>query len=52
MSSDEAYRQYTSLMERMKQQKAEREAEAERERQEYEKLSPEVQRIIQRETSM
>lgn len=47
MSSDEAYRQYTSLMERMKQQKAEREAEAERERQEYEKLSPEVQRIIQ-----
>ena len=34
-------------MERMKQQKAEREAAAERERQEYEKLSPEVQRIIQ-----
>ena len=46
MSSDEAYRQYTSLMERMRQQKAEREAAAERERQEYEKLSPEVQQII------
>ncbi|HJD47991.1 MAG TPA: 5-bromo-4-chloroindolyl phosphate hydrolysis family protein [Candidatus Mediterraneibacter norfolkensis] len=46
MSSDEAYQQYTSLMERMKQQKAEREAAEEKARQEYSKLSPEVQQII------
>lgn len=42
MSSDEAYQQYTSLMERMKQ----REAAEEKARQEYSKLSPEVQQII------
>lgn len=47
ISSDEAYQQYTSLMERMKQQKAEREAAEEKARQEYAKLSPEVQQIIE-----
>ncbi|HJC39296.1 MAG TPA: 5-bromo-4-chloroindolyl phosphate hydrolysis family protein [Candidatus Mediterraneibacter faecigallinarum] len=46
MVSDEAYRQYTGLMERMSREKAEREAAAERARQEYSKLSPEVQKIV------
>ena len=46
MVSDEAYRQYTGLMERMRQEKAEREAAAEKARQEYSKLSPEVQKIV------
>lgn len=46
MVSDEAYRQYTGLMERMKREKAEREAAAEKARQEYSKLSPEVQKIV------
>ena len=46
MSSDAAFQQYTSLMERMRQQKAEKEAAEEKARQEYSKLSPEVQKII------
>lgn len=46
MASDAAFQQYTSLMERMKQQKAEKEAAEEKARQEYSKLSPEVQEII------
>ena len=46
MVSDEAYRQYTGLMERLSREKAEREAAAEKERQEYSKLSPEVQKIV------
>ena len=46
MVSDEAYHQYTGLMERMSREKAEREAAAERARQEYSKLSPEVQKIV------
>ncbi|MDM8209576.1 5-bromo-4-chloroindolyl phosphate hydrolysis family protein [Mediterraneibacter glycyrrhizinilyticus] len=47
MTSNEAYSQYTALMERTKREKAEREAEAARQQQEFSKLSPEVQKIIQ-----
>lgn len=47
MTSEEAYQQYTAMMDRMKQEKAERDAAAERQRQEFSKLSPEVQKIIQ-----
>ena len=47
MTSNEAYGQYTALMERTKKEKAEREAEAARQQQEFSKLSPEVQKIIQ-----
>lgn len=47
MTSNEAYSQYTALMERTKKEKAEREAEAARQQQEFSKLSPEVQKIIQ-----
>ena len=47
MTSNEAYSQYTALMERTKREKAEREAEAARRQQEFSKLSPEVQKIIQ-----
>lgn len=46
MVSDEAYRQYTGLMDRMRREKAEKEAAAEKQKQEYEKLSPEVQKVI------
>lgn len=46
MVSDEAYRQYTGLMERMRREKAEQEAAAEKARQEYSKLSPEIQKIV------
>ena len=47
MVSDESYRQYTELMERMKKEKSEREAAAARQQQEYAKLSPEVQKVIE-----
>lgn len=47
MVSSEAYRQYTELMERTCREKAEREAVAERRKQEYSKLSPEMQKIIE-----
>ena len=47
MVSDEAYQQYTELMERMKRQKAERDAAAEKQREEYSRLSPEVQKIVE-----
>lgn len=47
MTSEEAWQQYTGLMERMKRENAEREAAAERQRQEFSKLSPEVQKIVQ-----
>lgn len=46
MTSEEAYGQYVSLMERIKTEKAEREAAAEKRRQEFSRLSPEVQKII------
>lgn len=46
MVSNEAYAQYTALMERMSKEKADKEAAEERQRQEYEKLSPEVQNIV------
>lgn len=46
MVSDESYRQYTSLMERLKREKTEREAAAEKRQQEYAKLSPEIQKIV------
>ena len=48
MVSDEAYRQYTGLMERMSREKAEREAAAERARQEYipgEEISAKISRM-------
>lgn len=54
MVSDTAYRQYTALMERMNREKEEREAAekrakeaAERARADYEKLPPEVQKIVE-----
>lgn len=46
MVSEEAFRQYTGLMERMKQAKEEKKAAEEKQKQEYEKLSPEVQKIV------
>ena len=46
MVSNEAYAQYTALMERMSKEKADKEAAEERQRQEYKKLSPEVQNIV------
>lgn len=46
MVSNEAYTQYTALMERMSKEKAEREAAEEKQKAEYAKLSPEVQRIV------
>ena len=42
MVSDDAYHQYTELMERMKKEKAEREAAAKRQQKEFSGLSPEV----------
>ena len=47
MVSEEAYHQYTGLMERMRREKEEKEAAAERQAQEFSKLSPEVQKIVQ-----
>ena len=47
MVSEEAYHQYTGLMERMRREKEEKEAAAKRQEQEFSKLSPEVQKIIQ-----
>ncbi len=47
MTSNEAYSQYTALMERMKKENAEREAAEAREREEFSRLSPEVQKIVQ-----
>lgn len=47
MVSEEAYQQYTGLMERMRREKEEKEAAAERQAQEFSKLSPEVQKIVQ-----
>ena len=47
MTSNEAYSQYTELMERTKREKAQREAAAAKEKEEFSKLSPEVQKIIQ-----
>lgn len=47
MTSNEAYSQYTGLMERMKREKAEREAAEARQKQEYSKLSPEVKKVIE-----
>lgn len=47
MTSNEAYSQYTALMERTKKEKAQREAAAAREKEEFSKLSPEVQKIVQ-----
>lgn len=46
MVSNEAYTQYTALMEWMSKEKAEREAAEEKQKAEYAKLSPEVQRIV------
>ncbi len=47
MTSNEAYSQYTALMERTKREKAQREAAAAREKEKFSKLSPEVQKIVQ-----
>lgn len=47
MTTEEAWQQYAGLMERVKREKAERDAAAERQRQEFSKLSPEVQKIIE-----
>ena len=47
MTSNEAYSQYTALMERTKREKAEREAAAAKQKEEFSKLSPEVQKIVQ-----
>ena len=47
MVSDGAYRQYMELMERTRREKAEREAAAQKREQEYSRLSPEVQKIIE-----
>ena len=47
MVSDGAYRQYTELMERTRREKAEREAAAKKKEEEYSRLSPEVQKVIE-----
>mgnify|MGYP002801735042 FL=1 len=47
MVSDSAYSQYTGLMERMRREKEEREAAAAKHQQEFARLSPEVQKIVQ-----
>ena len=47
MVSDRAYHQYTELMERMDREKAERDAAAQKRQQEYSRLSPEVQKVIE-----
>lgn len=47
MVSDQSYHQYTELMERTRREKAEKDAAVEKRRQEYSRLSPEVQKIIE-----
>ena len=47
MVSDHAWNQYTALMEDMKQRKAEEQAAQKKMREEYDRLSPEVQKIVQ-----
>ena len=47
MVSDDAYHQYTELMERMKKERAEREAAVEKQQKEFARLSPEVQKVLQ-----
>ena len=47
MTSEEAWQQYEELIDRTKREKAERDAAAERQRQEFSKLSPEVQKVVQ-----
>ena len=45
--SDRAYHQYTELIERTSREKAEQETAAQKRQQEYSKLSPEVQKVIE-----
>ena len=47
MVSEHAWNQYTALMEDMKQRKAEEQATQKKMREEYDRLSPEVQKIVQ-----
>ena len=47
MVSEHAWNQYTALMEDMKQRKAEEQAAQKKIREEYDRLSPEVQKIVQ-----
>ena len=47
MVSEHAWNQYTALMEDMKQRKAEEQAAQKKMREEYDRLSPEVQKIVQ-----
>lgn len=47
MVSKHAWNQYTALMEDMKQRKAEEQAAQKKMREEYDRLSPEVQKIVQ-----
>ncbi len=46
MVSDNAYRQYTGLMERLRKEQAEKEAAEAKARSDYDKLSPEIRKII------
>lgn len=46
MISDSAYRQYTGLMERLRREKEEKAAADAKAKQEYDRLSPEVQKIV------
>ena len=45
--SDRAYHQYTELIERTRREKAEQETAAQKRQQEYSRLSPEVQKVIE-----
>ena len=47
MVSEQAWNQYTALMEDMKQRKAEEQAAQRKMQEEYDRLSPEVQKIVQ-----
>ena len=47
MTSNEAYRQYTALMDRTRREKQEKEERAAKEQEEFSRLSPEVQKIIE-----
>lgn len=47
MVSEDAWNQYTALMEDMKQRKAEEQAAQKKMQEEYDRLSPEVQKIVQ-----
>lgn len=47
MVSEHAWNQYTALMEDMKQRKAEEQADQKKMQEEYDRLSPEVQKIVQ-----